>query len=113
MTDLEVRIPRPIWHTVRGKVTGALPEDLANICVNFTRDVGMLDDFGGGGPKVNADGTFEDYAQPGRYRLSVWEMAPPQLNGYTRMTKQFASVEVIVGDRDLNEVEIEVFSAHN
>jgi hypothetical protein len=108
MTDLEVRIPRPIWRTVRGKVTGALSEDLANICVFFTRDLGMLDDFGSGGPKVNADGTFEGYAQPGRHRLAVWEMAPPQPDGYTRMTKQFASVEVIVGDRDLEDIEIQV-----
>jgi len=108
MTDLEVRIPRPIWRTVRGKVTGALPEDLANICVLFTRDVGMLDDFGSGGPKVNADGTFEGCAQPGHYRLAVSEMAPPQPEGYVRMTKQLASVEVIVGDCDVEEVEIQI-----
>jgi hypothetical protein len=108
MTELEVRVPRPIWRTVRGKLTGALPGDLANICVLFTRDVGMLDDLSSGGAKVNADGTFEGCAQPGRHRLNVWEMAPPQPKGYSRGTKQFASVEVIVGDRDLDEVEIQI-----
>jgi hypothetical protein len=102
MNYLEVRIPHPIWRTVRGKVTGTLPEDLANIHVRFTRDVGMLDDFDGGGAKVNSDGTFEGLAQPGRYRLSVWELAPPQPNEYTKMARQFASVEVIVGHRDID-----------
>jgi hypothetical protein len=92
ITDVEVRIPHPIWRTVRGKVTGALPEDLTNIYVHFTRDVGMLDNFGSVGHKVNPDGTFEGHAQPGRYRLSVWEMAQPLQDGGTRMTKQFASV---------------------
>jgi hypothetical protein len=108
MTELEVRVPRPIWRTVRGKLTGALPGDLANICVLFTRDVGMLDDLSSGGAKVNADGTFEGCAQPGRHRFNFWEMAPPQPKGYSRGTKQFASVEVIVGDRDLDEVEIQI-----
>jgi hypothetical protein len=108
MTGLEIRIPRPIWRTVRGKVTGALPEGLANVYVHFVRDVGMLDDFGGGGPPVKADGTFEGQAQPGRYRLSVWEMAPPQPNGHTRGTQQFESVEVTVGDRNLDGLEIHV-----
>jgi hypothetical protein len=28
---LEIRIPRPVWRTVRGKVTGVLPEDLSNV----------------------------------------------------------------------------------
>jgi hypothetical protein len=108
VTDLEVHIPSPIWRTVRGRVTGALPEGSANIYVHFTRDVGMLDDFGSAGTKVNADGTFKICAQPGRHRLRVWEMAPPKPDGHTKMTKQFASTEVIVGDCDLDEVEIEV-----
>jgi hypothetical protein len=107
-SDLEVRIPHPIWRTVRGKVTGALPGDLANIHVHFIRDIGMLDDFGSSGSKVNSDGTFEGLAQPGRYRLSVWEMALPLPGGYTQMTKQLASVEVTVGPRDIHELEIQV-----
>jgi hypothetical protein len=108
LTDLEIRIPRPIWRTVRGKVTGALPDDLSNLYVHFVRVVGMLDDFGGGGPPVKADGTFEGPAQQGRYRLSVWHMAPPQPDARTRGTKQFGSVEITVEDRDLNGVEIHV-----
>jgi hypothetical protein len=106
--DLEIQIPRPIWRTVRGRVTGELPEDSANIFVHFMRDVGMLDDFGSVGSPVHPDGTFEGYAQPGRYKLLVWEMAPPQPNGYTRGIKQFASVEVTVGDRDVEGIEIHV-----
>jgi len=81
MTDLEIRIPRPIWRTVRGKVTGALPGDLSNVYVHFVRDVGMLDDFGGGGPSVKVDGTFEGPAQPGRYRLSVGRWLRPSQTG--------------------------------
>jgi hypothetical protein len=108
MTDLEVRIPRPIWRTVRGTVTGAPQENLATMCVMFTRDRGMLDDLGGGGPEIQADGTFEYDGQPGRYRLSVWEMTPPSQEGFTQMTKQFASMEVVVGSQDLDGIEIQV-----
>jgi hypothetical protein len=57
---------------------------------------------------VKADGTFEAPAQLGRYRLSVWQMAPPQSDGRTRGTKQFSSVEITVGDRDLDGVKIQV-----
>jgi hypothetical protein len=108
LNNLEVRIPRPIWRIVRGRLTGALPEDLTTSYVFFTRLVGMLDDFGSAGAKVNADGTFEGHAQPGRHRLVVCEMASRQPDGRTRGIKQFASVEIIVGDRDLNDVEIQV-----
>jgi hypothetical protein len=84
MSDLDLRIPNPISRILRGRVTGTLPEDLAKIYVHFTRDVGMLDDFGSAGTKVNADGTFEGRAQPGRHRLAIWEMAPPQPDGTRR-----------------------------
>jgi hypothetical protein len=108
LNNLEIRIPRPIWRTVRGKVTGALPENPENVCVLFTRDVGMLDDFGSGGPHLKADGTFESYAQTGRYRLSVLEMSRPQPDGRTTRIKEFTSLEITVGDRDLEEVEIQI-----
>ena len=113
ITGLKVRIPRPIWRTVRGRITGELPESLANISVHFMRDVGMLDDFGSAGSKVNPDGTFEGHAQPGRYRLSVWEMAPPQPNGYTRLIRKFASVEITVGDLDVEGIVLVVAAANN
>jgi Carboxypeptidase regulatory-like domain len=93
VTDLELLIPRPIWRTVRGTVKCALPEDLAHLYVHFTRDMGTLDDFGSSGVKLGSSGVFEGTAQPGRYRLSVCEMAPPRQDGYTRMTKEFASAE--------------------
>jgi hypothetical protein len=109
MTGLEIRIPRPIWRTVRGTVTGDLPQNPENVCVLFIRDVGMLDDFGGGGPHVKADGTFEGHAQPGRYRLLVWEMSPsPQPDGRTTKIRDLASTEIIVGDRDLEGVQIQI-----
>ncbi len=108
LSDLEIGILRPVWCVVRGKVTGALPEDLSNVCVHFVRDVGTLDDFGGGGPPVKADRAFEGPAQPGRYRLSVRQMTPPASEGYIHGTKQFGSAEITVGDRDLAGVEIAV-----
>ncbi|HEV2417398.1 MAG TPA: hypothetical protein VGX94_06315 [Terriglobia bacterium] len=108
--DLEIRIPRPIWRTVRGRVTGELPEDMANIFVHFIRDVGMLDDFGSAGSPVSSDGTFEGYAQPGRHKLTVWQMAPPQPDGYTRGIKQFVSVEVTVADQDVEGIKIHIGS---
>jgi hypothetical protein len=108
LSDLEIRIPRPIWHTVRGKIIGTLPENPENVYVMFTRDIGMLDDLGGGGPHLKADGTFEGHAQPGRYRLLVWEMSPPQPDGRSTKVKEFTSLEITVGDRDLEGVEIQI-----
>jgi hypothetical protein len=108
MTDLELGIPRPIGYSVRGKLTGALPENLEHLYVHFTRDVGMLDEFGSLGVKVDSSGAFEGPAQPGRYRLSVWEMAPPREDGYTRMTKEFSSTEVTVGTHDVDGLEIQI-----
>jgi hypothetical protein len=78
------------------------------MCVMFTRVWGMLDDLGGGGSDIQADGTFEHDAQPGRYRLSVWEMTPPTQEGSTQMTKQVASMEVVVGSQELDGIEIQV-----
>jgi Carboxypeptidase regulatory-like domain len=96
MTDLELRIPRPIWYTVRGKLTGTLPEDIEHLYVHFTRDVGMLDESGSLGVKVDSSGVFEGPAQPGRYRLSV------------SMTKEFGSAEVTVGAHDVDGLEIQI-----
>jgi hypothetical protein len=107
MTDVQVRIPHPVWCTVRGKLTGVLPDSLENLVVMFSRDYGTLDNFGGSGCKVNSDGTFENHAQQGHYKLFVWEMTP-QEDGYTRMLKEFASVEVTVGPRNLEELEIRI-----
>lgn len=106
LNNLDVRIPRPIWRTVRGKLTGALPDDMSNIYVHFTRDVGMIDDFGSSGARVDALGAFESPAQPGRYRLRVWEMAPPSQDGYTRMTRELGSTEASVGEHDIDGLEI-------
>jgi len=68
----------------------------------------MLDDFGSAGSKVNPDGTFEGDAQPGRHRLAVWEMAPPKPNGYTRLIRKFASVQITVGDEDVEGIEVHI-----
>jgi hypothetical protein len=59
-------------------------------------------------PEYVLQGCFAGFEYRATHGLAVWEMAPPQPDGYTRMTKQFASVEVIVGDRDLDDVEIQV-----
>ncbi len=109
--DLDLRIPRPVWRRVRGKVTGALPIDSAHIFVHFVRDVGMLDSFGSSGVKVDSSGAFEGVAQPGRYKLSVWEMAPPSQDGYTRMVQEFASTDIAIGAHDLDRVEIRIYPA--
>lgn len=101
-------IPRPIWRTVKGKVIGALPENWVNICVMFTRDLGMIDDLGCGGPRIQADGTFETYAQPGCHRLAVWEMTPTPQPGHTRMTRELAFGEVKVRTRDVDGFEIQL-----
>jgi hypothetical protein len=109
MAGLELCVPRPVWRIVRGRVTGELPEGIANIYVYFTRDVGMLDDFGSTGSKVDANRNFEGHAQPGCYKLSVWEMTSPAEDGHTQMTKEFASsIAVTVGASDVEGIEIRV-----
>lgn len=110
LNNVEVRIPRPIWHTVRGKLTGALPNDLANIYVHFSRDVGMIDDFGSLGVKVDSLGIFEGPAQPGRYKLFVVEMAPPNERGITHMTRKLGFAEISVGAHDVDGLEIQLWS---
>jgi len=104
--DLDVRIPRPIWRMVRGKLTGRLPNGLTNIYVHFTRDVGMIDDFGSLGAKVDSRGAFECTAQPGRYKLVVCEMSSPDAKSLTQMTMELGSTEIAVGTDDLNDLEI-------
>ncbi|QHN03012.1 carboxypeptidase-like regulatory domain-containing protein [Granulicella sp. WH15] len=108
LDHIEVRIPRPIWRTVRGRLTGALPDNLADTYVHFARDVGMIDDFGSMGVKVDSLGAFEGPAQPGRYRLFVWEMTPPDQDGYTQRKREFSSAEVTVGAHDTVGVEIQI-----
>lgn len=49
---------------------------------------------------------------PGRYRLSGWEMAPPEEKGYTQMVREFALTEVTVGDQDVDGVEIHINRAN-
>jgi hypothetical protein len=108
LDGLEVRIPRPIWRTVRGKLTGALSEDMANIYVHFCRDVGMIDDFGSFGVKVDGLGAFEGHAQPGRYKMLVWEMTPAAQNGYMQRKREFSSAELTVGAHDVEGFEIQI-----
>jgi hypothetical protein len=109
LNNIEVRIPRPIWRTLRGKLTGALPKDLTNIYVHFSRDVGMIDDFGSSGVKVDTLGNFESPVQPGRYKLFVWEMAPPDDHGYTRMTRELCSTEISVSSaHDVQGLEVQL-----
>lgn len=108
INNIEIHIPRPIWRTLRGKLAGALPNDLTNIHVFSTRDIGMIDDFGSLGVKVNSLGVFEIPVQPGRYKLFVWEMKPPDERGHTRMTRELGSTHISVGDHDVDGFEIEL-----
>jgi hypothetical protein len=111
ISGLEVRIPRPIPHTVRGKVIGDLPEQHARISVMFAREIGTIDPVGGAsGSTVQADGTFECAALPGRYSIEVCEFSPPEPDGRTRMLRRFGKAKINVPEADLNGVEVQISS---
>jgi hypothetical protein len=109
ISGLQIQIPRPIWHTVRGKVTGELPTGPHRINVMFSRTMGTIDVIGGGGgTKMEPDGTFEHHVQSGDYILEVWEFAPPEPDGRTSVLRKFASANIRVTDADLDEIEIHI-----
>ncbi len=109
--ELQITITRPIWYTVRGKVTGPLPEERSHISVMFARDVGAIDQIGGGsGAQVQPDGSFEYMAQRGRYSLEVCEFTPPEPTGRTHLVRRFGTGTITVADEGLSAVEITVSS---
>jgi hypothetical protein len=63
---------------------------------------------GGGGPKMEQDGTFEYHVQSGDYTVEVWEFAPPEPDGRTSVLQKFASANIRVTDADLDGIEIHI-----
>jgi len=112
IAGLQVRIPRPVLHTVRGKVIGDLPEQRARISVMFAREIGAIDPVGGaGGPALLADGSFEHTILRGRYSIEVCEFSPPEPDGRTRILRRFGKATIEVADADQNGFEIQISSA--
>jgi Carboxypeptidase regulatory-like domain len=110
VSGLQIRIPPPVWHTVRGKVIGELPAERGRISVMFTRDMGTLDPVGGGsGASVQSDGTFEYMAQPGRYTAEICEFSPPEPSGRTQMLRRLGTATLAVAG-DLAGFRIHVSS---
>jgi hypothetical protein len=111
ISGLQLQIPRPFWHTVRGKVTGELPTESHRISVMFSRTMGTIDVIGGsGGSRVGQDGSFEHQAQSGDYTVEVWEFAPPEPDGRTSALRKFAATNVRVTTADLDGIEIHISS---
>lgn len=113
ISGLQIQIPRPVWYTVRGKVTGELPAGPHRINVMFSRTMGTIDVIGGGGgPKVQQDGTFEHHVQSGDYTIEVWESAPPEPNGRSSVIRKFATTKtnIRVNNADLDGIEIRIVS---
>jgi hypothetical protein len=111
ISGLQVRVPHPVPHTVRGKLIGDLPEQRARISVMFAREIGTIDPVGGAsGSTVQVDGTFECVALPGRYSIEVCEFSPPEPDGRTRMLRRFGKGTINVPEADLDGVEIQICS---
>lgn len=112
ISGLQMRIPRPVRHTVRGKVIGDLPEQRAHISVMFGREIGIIDDPVGGasGPTVQADGTFEYSVLPGHYSVEVCEFSPPETDGRTRLLRRIGKTTINVAEADLDDIEIQISS---
>jgi hypothetical protein len=109
ITGLQLQIPRSVWHTVRGKITGELPTGPHRIDVMFSRTMGTIDVIGGcGGAKMEQNGTFEYHVQSGDYTVEVWEFAPPEPDGRTSVHRKFASANIRVTDADLDGIEIHI-----
>jgi|GEM_PF-3461795 len=106
---LQVRIPRPVRYTVRGRIIGNLPEKHERISVMFARDIGAIEPVGGtGGHALHEDGTFEDTVLPGRYIVEVCEFAQPEPNGRTHGLRKFGNITIDVTDADLDGIEIPI-----
>jgi hypothetical protein len=113
ISDLQIWIPCPVWHTIRGKVTGGLPTERTRISVMFARNIGTLDGVGGrGGASVQQDGTFEYRAQSGVYSAEVCEFLPPEPGGRAHMLRKFATANIRVTNADLYGVEIHIPSGN-
>jgi hypothetical protein len=109
ISGVELQIPRPVWHKVRGTVTGELPTWPHRVNVMFSRKMGTIDVMGGAsGAKVEQDGTFEHPAQPGDYAVEVWEFAPPEPDGRTHVLRKFAAIEIRVTNADLDGIKIRI-----
>jgi hypothetical protein len=57
---------------------------------------------------VEQDGTFEHQVQSGDYAVEVWEFAPPEPDGRTRVLRKFAAANLRVTDADLYGVAIHI-----
>jgi hypothetical protein len=110
ISGLQVRIARPMLHRIRGKVIGDLPEQHARISVMFAREIGAIENMGGAGAAVQADGNFEYAALPGRYSLEICEFSPPEPDGRTHMLRRFGKSTINVAEADLDGVEIQILS---
>ncbi len=109
ISGLQIQIPCPVWHTVRGKVTGDLPTERTGINVMLTRTMGTIDGVGwGGGALLEKDGTFECQVQSGVYSVEVCEFSPPEAGGRTHMLRKFAATNIGVINANLYGVEIHI-----
>ena len=107
ISGLQMRIPRPVWHTVRGKVMGDLPREREreNICAMFTRDIGTID--GGEGASeasVQPDGIYGAVGLLFRRGLRVH--ATRAHRPHVRALRRFGTATITVADDDLSSVEI-------
>lgn len=75
----------------------------------FARDIGAIDPVGGAsGASLQADGTFEHTALPGRYSVEVCEFLPPEVDGRTRALRRLGKGSINVVDSDLVGLEIQI-----
>jgi len=111
LSGLQLQIPRPVIHTIRGKVIGDLPGERAKTSVMFRREFGTIDDIGGGsGVPVQADGSFEGKKHPGIYTAELTEFSAPDGDGRVRLVRRFGEVRLDLTQGDLDDVEIRVSS---
>lgn len=105
LVNLVVRVPKPTWFNISGRIIGNLPAERDQMDVMFQRNMGILDGVGGLGFPIDANGGFAGMLLGGSYSASIHQMTRPEPNGYTRSIRQFGSTVVNINE-DIQDLEL-------
>ena len=103
--NLVIRVAKPTWFNISGRVVGNLPVERDQMVVMFQRNMGILEGVGGVGFSIDAIGSFAGMLLGGSYSASIHQMTPPEPSGYTRSIQQFGSAVVNI-DADVQDLNL-------
>ena len=103
--NLVIRVPKPTWFKISGRIIGNLPAERDQVDVMFQRNMGILEGVGGVGFSIDPNGRFAGMLLGGSYFVSIHQMTRPKSNGCTRSIKQFGSMVVNINE-DVQDLEL-------